>query len=124
MKGLNKVYLIGHVGALPTLTETASGKVLCKFQIATPSSTTNSDGTYSESTEWHAVTAWGKEARYLCEYATKGSTLAIEAKLTPHRWTDKESKTHLEVGITVERILWLQQSRRNPTDPPPPSEAP
>ncbi len=106
MKGLNKAYLIGHIGQDPELRTTAAGLHIAKVSIATPHAK-KVQGEWIETPDWHRVTSFGKTAEFLAKYAKKGDTLAIECAIRPTKWTDKENVVHFEIQLHVERVLWL-----------------
>jgi single-strand DNA-binding protein len=60
MSGVNKVFLIGHLGADPTMRNTQSGKAVANFNLATSERYNDSNGERQERTEWHRIVAWRK----------------------------------------------------------------
>jgi single-strand DNA-binding protein len=76
-KGLNKCCFIGNVGNEIELKETKTGKQYCKLSVAAPQGFGRDDGTY-----WVRLTAWGKAAEVLAQYAKKGDRLYVEATAT------------------------------------------
>ena len=106
MQGLNKAYLIGHIGRDPEARVTASGLDVAIVALATPRSVKQADG-WVDTTDWHRLTAFGKNAQYLVKYAKKGGSMAVECTLRPNRWTDKNNITHHDMTIRIERVLWL-----------------
>lgn len=67
-RGINKVILIGNLGADPEMKYTASGTALCTFRLATTESFKDRDGNQQDRTEWHRVVAWGKLADICAEF--------------------------------------------------------
>ena len=63
MAGLNKVILVGNLGADPEMRYTASGTAVCKFSLATSRKFTGKDGQKQEKTEWHRIVAWANWRR-------------------------------------------------------------
>ena len=80
--GINKVILVGNLGADPELRYTASGTAVAKFRIATSESFTDKQGQKQERTEWHRITAWGKLAEICGQYLAKGKMVYIEGENT------------------------------------------
>ncbi len=115
MNGLNKAYLIGNLGHDPKLRATASGLAIVKLSLATKHAKKVNEQ-WTESLDWHRVTAFGKEAAYLSRMAHKGDVLAVECAIRPREWTDKEDKVRHEVDLIVERVLWLSTPRRATAD--------
>ena len=89
MRGINKVILVGHLGAKPESKETANG-LGARFNLATSESyTSKATGQRVEKTEWHKVVAWDKLAEIVIQYLDKGSKVYIEGKLETQKYQDK-----------------------------------
>lgn len=89
---VNKVILIGHLGADPEMKQMPSGTQMAKLRIATTDSWTDKgSGQKQEKTEWHSVVAFDKLADICGRYLTKGRLVYIEGALTTRSWDDKES---------------------------------
>ena len=121
MKGLNKAYLIGHVGQDVELRTTASGKRVARVSLATPN-TRKIGEEWVDVPDWHRLVAFDKEAEFLADYARKGGTLAVECAIRPNKWTDRDNVTRYEVQLVVDRVLWLNVPKSN--TPPAPTPAP
>ena len=124
MRGLNKAYLIGFIGQDPELRTTAAGKSIGKVSLATPVSRKSGDE-WVESQDWHRITLWERNADFLARYGKKGAMLAVECVIRPSKWTDRDGRTHHEVNLIVDRVLWLNTKATSDslTEPPPaPSE--
>ena len=114
MKGLNRAFLIGHIGHEPELKTAASGTAVLKLSLATPSSRKVGDN-WVDSPDWHRLTLFGEEARFIGRFAHKGDTLAVECALKPGKWTDALGHVHYSNELLVERVLLLES--RKPTEP-------
>ena len=80
MKNLrNSVTLIGRLGANPEVKELGKEKAVAKISLATDDSYKNAKGEKVESTQWHTVVAWNRQAKFAEKYLTKGSQIAIGA---------------------------------------------
>lgn len=88
--GLNRVTLVGNLGADPELKFITSGQAVLKLRIATSESFANKEGERQEKTEWHTVTMWGKRAEALNKILQKGKTVWIEGRLQTRSWEDKD----------------------------------
>lgn len=86
MAGVNKVILLGNLGADPELRYTAGGTPVAKLRIATSRKWTDKDGNKQEKTEWHSVTFWRKTAEICGQYLFKGSQVYIEGELQNDTW--------------------------------------
>lgn len=117
MKGLNRAYLIGHVGHDPELRNTATGLPYLKVSMATPNARKINEE-WVDTPDWHRLTAFGKDAEFLSRVAHKGDVLAVECAIRPNRWTDKDGQVRYDVSLIVERILWVQSKRSAETSRP------
>lgn len=87
---LNKLLLIGHVGAQPEFGSTQSGKAYAKFSLATTERWRDKNGKREERTDWHNIVVWNDALIELCrKYVRKGSKLFISSKLEHRSW-DKD----------------------------------
>jgi single-strand DNA-binding protein len=111
VKGLNKAYLIGHIGQDPEVRTTATGKQLVKLSLATSNSRKVGEE-WIDTPDWHRLTMFDKTAEFIGTYARKGDVLAVECTIRPNKWTDKENVVHYEVSLLVDRILWLNGKHR------------
>lgn len=111
MRGLNKAYLIGHIGHDPEIRATPNGTQVLKLSLATNHARKVGDE-WIEQPDWHRITFFNKEAEYVARAAHKGDVLAVECTLKPRKWTDKQNVVHYGVDLVVDKILWLNTSRR------------
>src|SRR5690606_8615181 len=91
MPNLNKVMLIGHLGADPDVRYMPNGKPVANLRIATSEKWTK-DGEKQERTEWHSVVMFDRLGEIAGEYLRKGSQVYIEGKLQTRKWQDKDGK--------------------------------
>jgi single-strand DNA-binding protein len=85
---VNKVILLGRLGADPQLKYTASGKATVSFNLATNAVWKDQEGKQQEKTDWHRVTAWGKLAEVIGEWLKKGGLVFIEGRLQTRSYED------------------------------------
>ena len=90
MSNLNKVLLIGRLGADPELRYTADGVPVATFNVATSESYKDKSGTKQEKTEWHRVVAWRKLGEIAGEYLKKGKLVYIEGKIQSREFEGKD----------------------------------
>lgn len=121
MKGLNRAFLIGHIGHEPELKTSASGQQVLKLSLATPSSRKVGD-TWVDAPDWHRITLFGQEAEFISRHAHKGDTLGVECVLKPGRWCDADHVVHHTLDLVVERVLLLE-SRSQPIQTEIPKDA-
>ncbi len=87
---LNKVILIGRLGADPEMRYTADGTPVATFRIATTETWKNKDGTRAEQTEWHRIVAWRKLGEIAGEYLKKGKLVYIEGKIQSREYEGRD----------------------------------
>jgi single-strand DNA-binding protein len=105
--GLNKVMIIGNLGADPELRHTQNNQSVTRMRIATTESYQDRGGNQQQSTEWHSVVAWGKSAETAAKYLTKGRQVYIEGRLKTRKWQDKEGKDRYTTEVVAQRVLFL-----------------
>ena len=90
-RGINKVILVGNLGADPETRYMPSGSAVTNIRVATTESWKDKDtGDQQERTEWHSVAFFGRLAEIVAEYLRKGSQVYIEGKLRTRKWQDRE----------------------------------
>ncbi|HEX7041284.1 MAG TPA: single-stranded DNA-binding protein [Trueperaceae bacterium] len=108
MSDLNRVMLIGRLGADPEQRYMPSGKAVVNIRIATSEKWTDRDsGERQERTEWHSIVAFDKLAEIIAEYLRKGSQVFIEGKLQTRKWQDKEGKDRYTTEIVAQNMQML-----------------
>ena len=90
MSGINKVILIGRLGADPVSRE-VNGKVLANFSVATSETWNDKTGKKQEKTEWHNIAIWGRQAEIAIQYLIKGSRVYLEGKIQTEKFQDKNT---------------------------------
>jgi len=91
MAGINKVILVGNLGAKPEVKYASNGNAISNLSVATSESWTDkSTGQKQERTEWHRVSLFGKLAEIAGQYLDKGSKVYVEGKLQTRKYTDKD----------------------------------
>ncbi len=108
--GVNKVILIGNVGADPELRYTAGGTAVTNFNIATNESWTDSSGERQERTEWHRIVVWGRLAEICNQYLRKGSKVFIEGRLQTRSWETQDGQKRYTTEV-VARDMQMLDSR-------------
>ena len=104
---LNKVMLIGNLGADPEVRYTQNGTPVATFRIATTERWKDDKGQMKEQTEWHNIVAWRRQAEVCGEYLSKGSRVYIEGKLTTRKWEDNNNNTRYTTEIVVREMKML-----------------
>lgn len=108
MGSVNKVILVGNLGADPELKYTPSNRPLCNLSVATNEVFKDKSGQRQEKTEWHRVTVWGEQAESCSKYLAKGRSVYIEGRLQTRSWDDKtDGKKRYSTEIVAERVVFL-----------------
>jgi len=108
MASLNKVQLIGNLGADPESRYTSSGDCVATIRVATSEQWKDrTTGDKKEATEWHRVVFYRKLAEIVVQYVKKGTTVYVEGRLKTQKWTDKEGieRYTTQVDATEMKIL-------------------
>jgi single-strand DNA-binding protein len=104
---INKVILIGNLGADPELRYTQSGVAVASFNVATSERWKDKDGQQQEQTEWHRIVAWRQLAEICNEYLHKGSRVYIEGKLQTRKWQDQNGNDRYTTEIVAREMKML-----------------
>lgn len=113
-RGLNKVMLIGNLGADPEIRYTAAGAPVANVSVATAESWRDKDsGELREKTEWHRVVFFGKLAETVEKYVAKGSQLYIEGKIQTRKWQDKEGNDKYTTEVIGSEMRMLGRRGEN-----------
>jgi single-strand DNA-binding protein len=103
--GLNKVMLLGNLGADPELKMTQSGQAVLKMRLATAESYLDRNKTRQERTEWHSVVLWGKRAEALSKFLSKGAKLFVEGRVQTTSWEDKDGNKKYRTEINALNVI-------------------
>jgi len=111
-EGLNRVMLLGNVGADPELKMTAGGQAVLKIRLATSETYLDKNKVRQERTEWHSITVWGKRAEALGKFVSKGDRLFVEGRLVTESW-EKDGVKQYRTGVTAENIILAGGGKSN-----------
>lgn len=107
-RGVNKVILVGNLGADPETRYSASGTAMCTIRIATTDSWKDKQsGERQERTEWHRIKFFGRLAEIAGEYLKKGRQVYIEGSLRTDKYTDKEGIERYTTDIIANEMQML-----------------
>ena len=107
-RGINKVILIGHLGADPETRAMPSGMTVANLRLATTESWKDKQsGEQQERTEWHNVALFGRLGEIAAEYLRKGSQVYIEGRLRTRKWQDKEGRDRYTTEIVGSEMQML-----------------
>jgi single-strand DNA-binding protein len=132
--GVNKVILVGYLGAEPDMRYTPSGQGVCEMRVATSESWNDKNGQRQERTEWHRIVVWGKRAEVCSKYLSKGRQVYIEGRIQTRTYDDKDGNKRYITEIIAADVQFLGGGNREggaggagkggrTDDSPPPSDA-
>jgi len=105
---INKVILIGRLGAEPEVRYAPSGNPVANFSVATNRSYKDKDGNMVEETEWHRITAWMRLAEFAKQYLHKGMRVYVEGRLHYRQWQDQNGIQRTTTDIIANEIQMLE----------------
>ncbi len=107
MAGVNKVILLGNLGADPEMRYTPGGTAVANFRLATTETYTNKEGEKVTKTEWHRIVAFRRLAEICGEYLSKGKQVYIEGKIQTRSWEDREGVKKYTTEIVADTMQML-----------------
>ncbi len=107
-RGVNKVILIGNLGADPEVRYMPNGAAVCNFNVATSESWKDKQtGEQRNQTEWHRVTIYRRLAEIAGEYLKKGSKIYLEGRLQTRKWQGQDGQDHYTTKIIANEMQML-----------------
>ena len=107
-RGVNKVILVGNLGADPETRSMPSGMTVTNIRIATSESWKDkTSGAQQERTEWHSIALFGRLGEIAAEYLRKGSQVFVEGKLRTRKWQDKQGNDRFTTEIVADNMQML-----------------
>lgn len=94
MSGVNKVIIVGRLGADPEMKAVGQGSTVTRLNVATSETWVDKGGQKQERTEWHRIVVWGKLAEICGKYLAKGRQVYVEGKLQTRSWEDNGQKKY------------------------------
>jgi len=112
MSNVNKVILIGRLGADPELRYTADGTPVATFNVATTETWKDKSGSKQDKTEWHKVVAWNKLADIAGEYLKKGMLVYVEGKIQSREYEGRDGvkRKFFEIVASSLKIIGTQSN--------------
>lgn len=107
MAGVNKVILVGRLGADPEIRYTPSGAAVANFTLATSENWKDKDGQKQEKTEWHKIVVFSKLAEICGEYLNKGKQIYIEGRIQTRSWEDRDGNKKYTTEIVANQMQML-----------------
>jgi single-strand DNA-binding protein len=103
---VNKVILLGNLGADPELRYTKSGTAVANFRMATSVSVKSGDE-YEDRTEWHSVVVWDKLGELCNEHLVKGRKVYVEGRLQTRKWQDRDGTDRYTTEVVAREVVFL-----------------
>jgi len=117
MSGVNKVILVGNLGANPEMRFTQAGQAVANLRLATTERWTDTSGQKQEITDWHRVVVWGKQAEICGQYLTKGRQIYVEGRIRTRQWQDQQGQKRYSTEIVAQTVQMLgPRTDRGPED--------
>jgi len=110
MQGINKVILMGRLGKDPELRQTAQGRALCRFSIATGRNRREGEQ-WVEDTDWHDIVMWEEQAERAGRVLGRGDLCAVEGRLGPRSWEDAQGQKRRTVEVVAQRFQLVSSNR-------------
>jgi single-strand DNA-binding protein len=114
MAGLNKVMIIGNLGADPEMRYTADGTALTNFRVAASRTYSGADGERKEETEWFSVVTWRKLAEQCSQFLQKGRRVYVEGRIQTRSWDTPEGERKYRTEVIADRVLFLDRAGETP----------
>lgn len=107
MSGVNKVIVLGRLGADPEVKNVSANQTVARLSVATSETWTDKEGQKQERTEWHRIVVWGKLAELCGKYLTKGRQVYVEGRLQTRSWEDPQGQKKYTTEIVANTIQFL-----------------
>jgi len=104
---LNKIMLIGNLGADPELKYAPSGDAITNFSMGVSNNWTDKSGEKKSDTEWFDISVWGKQAESVNQYISKGSKVYVEGKFYSRKYTDDKGVERKVYGVRANNVQFL-----------------
>lgn len=123
-EGLNRVMLLGNLGADPELRFTQAGQAVLNLRLATTESYLDKDKVRRERTDWHTVTIWGKRGEALSKILSKGSSLFVEGSLRTSNYDARDGTKRYKTEVNATNVILAGGKRNGAASTPDPEPEP
>jgi single-strand DNA-binding protein len=104
---LNQILLIGRAGNDPEMRYTPSGTPVTSFSLAVNNSRRDSNGEWTEETEWFRVTAWERIAESVNQYLAKGRRVFVDGRLSTRQYTSSSGEARTSLEVRAYKVMFL-----------------
>jgi len=101
---LNKAFIIGNLTRDPELKSLPSGMKVTSFSVATNRTWKDKDGKRQESTDYHNIVVFGRQAETVAQYLKKGSSALVEGRIQTRSWDGQDGKKNYRTEIVADRV--------------------
>ena len=106
-KTINRVELLGRVGADPEMKYTASGVAVTQLRLATDRARRNGE----DATDWHTVVVWDRLAEAVAQYVLKGQRIYVAGRLVQNSWEADDGQRRYRTEVHAQEVVFLDSSR-------------
>ncbi|MEK7355079.1 MAG: single-stranded DNA-binding protein [Bdellovibrionota bacterium] len=107
MAGVNKVIIVGRLGADPEVRTVGQGGTVTRLSVATSENWVDKEGHKQERTEWHRIVVWGKLAEICGKHLSKGRQVYCEGRLQTRSWEDQQGQKKYSTEIVANTVQFL-----------------
>lgn len=107
MAGVNKVIIVGRLGADPEVRQVGNGGTVTRLSIATSENWVDKEGHKQERTEWHRIVVWGRLAEICGKHLSKGRQVYVEGRLQTRSWEDQQGQKRYATEIVANTVQFL-----------------
>lgn len=116
-EGINRVTLLGNLGADPELRFTQGGQAVLNMRLATTESYLDKDKVRRDRTDWHNVVLWGKRGESLSKFLAKGSSMLVEGSLRTSSYDDKDGNKRYKTEVVATNVVLTGGNRDGGDEP-------
>lgn len=107
MSGVNKVIIVGRLGADPEVKNVGNSQTVTRLSVATSENWVDKEGQRQERTEWHRVVTWGRLAEICGKHLAKGRQVYLEGRLQTRSWEDQQGQKRYTTEIVANTVQFL-----------------
>jgi len=107
VSGVNKVIIVGRLGADPEMRQTSTGQTVTRFNIATSEQWKDKNGEMQERTEWHRAVVWGRLGEICAQHLAKGRQVYLEGRLQTRSWEDQQGNKKYSTEVVASTVQFL-----------------
>ncbi len=107
MSGVNKVIIVGRLGADPEIKSVGNSQSVARLSIATSEVWNDKNGQKQERTEWHRVVVWGRQAENCAKHLAKGRQVYVEGRLQTRSWEDANGQKRYATEVVASTVQFL-----------------